>query len=59
LSDTGEERKCTGIVHWLFIDFVEASDSVRRKVLYSAIIEFGIQMKLVTSIRMCLNETYS
>jgi hypothetical protein len=32
---------------------------VRREVLYNIIIEFGVSMKLVRLIRMCLNETYS
>jgi hypothetical protein len=46
------------IVHQLFIDFKKAYDSVRREVLYSIIIEFGVPMKLVRLIKMCLNETY-
>jgi hypothetical protein len=32
---------------------------VRREVLYNILIEFGIPMKLVRLIKMCLNETYS
>jgi hypothetical protein len=32
---------------------------VRREVLYNIFIEFGVPMKLVRLIRMCLNETYS
>jgi hypothetical protein len=32
---------------------------VRKEVLYSILIEFGIPMKLVRLIKMCLNETYS
>jgi hypothetical protein len=32
---------------------------VRREVLYNILIEFGVPMKLVRLIRMCLNETYS
>jgi hypothetical protein len=32
---------------------------VRREVLYNILIEFGIPMKLVRFIKMCLNETYS
>jgi hypothetical protein len=43
----------------LFIDFKTAYDSVRRKVLYNILIEFGVPMKLVRLIKMCLNETYS
>jgi hypothetical protein len=46
-------------VHQLFIDFKKAYDSVRREVLYNIFIEFGISMKLVRLIKMCLNETYS
>jgi hypothetical protein len=34
-------------------------DSVRREVLYNILIKFGITMKLVRLIKMCLNETYS
>jgi hypothetical protein len=32
---------------------------VRREVLYNILIEFGVRMKLVRSIEMCLNEIYS
>jgi hypothetical protein len=32
---------------------------VRREVLYNILIEFWVPMKLVRSIEMCLNETYS
>jgi hypothetical protein len=46
-------------VHQLFVDFKKACDSVRRQVLYNIPIEFGVPMKLVRLIRMCLNETYS
>jgi hypothetical protein len=46
-------------VHQLFIDCRKASDTVRRKVLYSVLIEFGIPMQFVRCIKMCLNETYS
>jgi hypothetical protein len=45
-------------VHQLFLDFKKAYDSV-RELLYSILIEFGILMKLVRLIEMCLNETYS
>jgi hypothetical protein len=46
-------------VHQLFVDFKKAHDSVRREVLYNILIEFGISLKLVMLIKMCLNETYS
>jgi hypothetical protein len=46
-------------VHRLFIDFKKAYDSVRREVLYNILIEFGIPMKLVRLIKVCLSETYS
>jgi hypothetical protein len=57
LSDTGEKWEYNETVHRLFIDFKKAYDSV--EVLYNIFIEFGIPMKLVRLIKMCLNETYS
>jgi hypothetical protein len=41
----------------LFIDFKKAYDSDRREVLYNVLIEFGIPMKLLRLIKMCLKET--
>jgi hypothetical protein len=37
----------------------KAYDSVRREVLYNIVIEFGIPMRLVSLIKMCLSGTYS
>ena len=46
-------------MHQLFIDFKKAYDSVRREAFYNILFEFGIPMKLVTLVKMCLNDTYS
>ena len=37
----------------------KAYDSVRRKVLYNIFVEFGIPIKLVRPIKMCLSESCS
>jgi len=47
------------VVHELFIDFKKACDSVWREVLYNILIEFGIPMKLVRLVKVCLTKTYS
>jgi hypothetical protein len=39
-----------------YIDFKKACDSVRREVLYNILIEFGVPMKLVRLMKMCLNK---
>ena len=44
-------------VHQFFIDFKKTYGSVRREVLYNIYIVFGITMKLVRLIKMCLTET--
>jgi len=54
-----EKWEYCGTVPQLFIAFEKAYDSTRREVLYSILTEFGIPMKLVRLIKMCLNETYS
>jgi hypothetical protein len=54
-----EPGKPQSNIHQPFTDFKKAYDSVRRGVLYNILIEFGVCMKLVRLIKMCLNETYS
>jgi hypothetical protein len=44
---------------WYSQDFKKAYDSVKRKVLYNILIEFGVPLKPVWLIKMCLNEVYS
>jgi len=39
--------------------FKKVYDSVKREVSYNFLIEFGVPMKLIRLIKMCLNETYS
>jgi hypothetical protein len=53
----GKKWEYNETVLHLFIDFKKAYDSVRREVLYNISIEFGVPMKLVRSIKICLNET--
>jgi hypothetical protein len=44
-------------VYQQFIDFKKAYDSVRREVLFNILIGFGVAMKLIRLIKMCLNKT--
>jgi hypothetical protein len=46
-------------MHQIFIEFKNACDSVRKEVLYNILIEFGVPMKQVRLIKMCLTEAYS
>ena len=55
----GKNWEYNEAVHQLFIDFNKGYDSVRRKVLSDSLIEFGISVKLVRLIKMCLTELYS
>jgi hypothetical protein len=56
LSNTWEKWEYNEAVHQLFIDLKKAYDSVMREVLYNILIAFGIPMKLVRLIKMCLDE---
>jgi hypothetical protein len=53
--------KCNGFVQDTSVihRIQESHDSVRREELYNIIIEFGVTMKLVRLIKICLNESYS
>jgi len=51
-----KKLECNEAVHQLFMDFKKAYDSVRREVLYNILIDFGIPIKLIRPIKMCLNE---
>jgi hypothetical protein len=42
----------------LFTEFKKAYDSVRKEVFYDIATEFGIPMKLVMLMKMCLNKTH-
>jgi hypothetical protein len=46
-------------LHQLVIYFKKTYESVRREALYNILIKFGIRVKLVRLIKMCLPETYS
>jgi hypothetical protein len=57
-SFSGYLEEYSETVHQIFIDFKKAYDSVRKEVSYSILIEFGLSMKLVGLIKMCLNKMY-
>ena len=46
-------------MHQLCIDLKKVYDSVRKEVLCNILIQFGIHMKLVRLIKLCLTETYN
>jgi hypothetical protein len=54
-----KKREYNETVYKLFKDTKKAYDSVRKEILYNILIEFGIPMKLVRLIKMCLNGTFS
>jgi len=54
-----KELEFNGAAHRLFMYFKKPCDSVWREVLYNILLEFGIPMKLVRLIKVCLDETTS
>jgi hypothetical protein len=46
-----------GTVHQLFVDLKKAYNSGRREVVYNILTEFGLLMKLVRLIKMCLKKS--
>jgi sorting nexin-29 len=59
MTQVDKKREYSEAVYQLFVDFKKAFDSVRMGVLYNILSEFGIPMKLVRLIKICLNETIS
>jgi hypothetical protein len=58
-SDTVEKKwEYDETIHQIFVNIQKAYGSVRRDVLNNILIEFGVPMKLVRLIKMCLNKTY-
>jgi hypothetical protein len=55
----GGKKVYNGAVHQLFLDFKKICDSVRGKVFYCALTEFGLPIKIFRLIKVCLSETYS
>jgi hypothetical protein len=55
----GKKWEYNETLHHSSINFKKAYDAVRREVLYNILIEFGVPMKLVRLIKMCLNKPYS
>jgi hypothetical protein len=54
-------KKCeyNEAMHKQSTDFKKAYDSLRWEALYNILIEYGIPIKVVRLIKMCLTETYS
>jgi hypothetical protein len=46
-------------VHQLFIGVKKTYESVWREVLYNILVQFGIPMKLVSLIKVCISEMFS
>jgi hypothetical protein len=53
-----KELEYNEAIHQLFIDVRRVYDSVKREVLYTILIEFGVPIKPVRLSKICLNETH-
>jgi hypothetical protein len=51
-SDTGKKWEYDETVHQLFIDFMNAYDSVRKGIFCNILLEFVVPMKLARHIKM-------
>jgi hypothetical protein len=51
--------ECNEAVYQQCVDFKEVNDSVRREDLCNILMEFGIPLKPVTLIKICLRKPYS
>ena len=47
------------MVHQQFVDIKKVYELGRKEVSYNILIEFGIPLKIVSLIQICLHETYS
>jgi hypothetical protein len=54
-----KEKEHSETVHRLLTGFRKVYGSVRREILYNILFEFGIPMKLVRLLKMCLSKTTS
>jgi hypothetical protein len=54
-----KNRKYNETLQYLFTDIKKVYDSVRKEVLHNILIQFVIPIKLVTLIKMCLNDMCS
>lgn len=46
-------------IHYLFIDFLKAYDSIHRDSLWNVMIEFGFPLKLINMCRLCMDDNTS
>jgi hypothetical protein len=55
------EERCeyNETAHQLLKDFKKGYDSIRREVLDNILIDFGVPIKLMRLVKMCLNTTHN